>query len=201
MRLGASPGGGFSNAAAEHAKRDGARDSMRRILRDATRNDHQFIDQAVSTLDLTDRVGYGIFLAIHHTALGQLAGRWRPQDHADFAGLLRCLSDDLRAMGHPDGVSEMTRGTKTHSLRQWGIAYVIRGSRLGGAVLRQRVPSGFPASYLTYSPTITWPQFLKQLEHETPAINLRAQAQIIRGAKQAFEAFKAAAAGFGLCHE
>jgi heme oxygenase len=72
---------------------------------------------------------------------------------------------------------------------------------LGGAVLRHRIPDGYPTSYLAYTPTITWPEFLKQLERETQTANRQAHAQIIRGAKQAFETFTAAAVIFGLCHE
>ena len=78
---------------------------------------------------------------------------------------------------------------------------MIRGSRLGGAVLRQRIPAGYPTAYLTYAPAISWHEFLKQLEHETRAMNRQAHAQIIRGAKQAFETFAAATIAFGLRHE
>jgi len=64
--------------------------------------------------------------------------------------------------------------------------------------LRQRVPAGYPTAYLAHVPAITWPEFLNQLEHGTQAMNRQAHAQIIRGAKQAFEAFAAATAAFGL---
>ena len=171
---------------------------MRRILRDATRGDHRSIDQAISTLDFTDRASYRMFLAIHHAALSHLAGRWRAQDQADFSGLLHCLAEDLRALGSLVGFPGTPERQRADSLRQWGIAYVIRGSRLGGAVLRQRVPAGYPTAYLAHVPAITWPEFLNQLEHGTQAMNRRAHAQIIRGAKQAFEAFAAATAAFGL---
>jgi heme oxygenase len=182
------------------AAHDGA-DSIRRLLRDATRNDHESIDREISTLDFTDRASYRLFLAIHHAALSNLAGRWRSQDQADFSGLLHCLVEDLRALGSLISFPGTPERQRADSLRQWGIAYVIRGSRLGGAVLRQRVPTGYPTAYLAYAPAISWPEFLKQLERETRALNRQAHAQIIRGAKQAFETFAAATITFGLRHD
>jgi heme oxygenase len=174
---------------------------MRRLLRDATRNDHESLDRVISTLDFTDRASYRLFLAIHHAALSNLAGRWRAQDQADFSGFLHCLVDDLRALGPLISPPVTPERQRADSLRQWGIAYVIRGSRLGGAVLRQRVPAAYPTTYLAYAPTIRWPEFLKQLEYETQVMNRQAHTQIIRGAKQAFETFAAATVTVGLRHE
>jgi heme oxygenase len=174
---------------------------MRRLLRDATRNDHHSMDRAISTLDFADRASYRIFLAIHHAALSNLAGRWRAQDQADFSNFLQRLVEDLRALGVPASLPGTPVRQRADSLRQWGIAYVIRGSRLGGAVLRQSVPAGYPTAYLACPSKITWPEFLKQLEHETRAMNRQAHAQIIRGAKQAFEIFASATVTFGLRHE
>jgi heme oxygenase len=114
---------------------------------------------------------------------------------------LHCLVEDLRALGSLISFPGTPERQRADSLRQWGIAYVIRGSRLGGAVLRQRVPTGYPTAYLAYAPAISWPEFLKQLERETRALNRQAHAQIIRGAKQAFETFAAATITFGLRHD
>jgi heme oxygenase len=111
---------------------------------------------------------------------------------------LHCLVDDLQALGDLVTVPRAAQRQRAHSLRQWGVAYVIRGSRLGGAVLRQRVLAGCPASYLTYAPTLSWPEFLNQLDQETQATDRHAHAHMIRGAKQAFETFKFAAISFGL---
>jgi heme oxygenase len=176
----------------------GAPISVRRIMREATRFDHQDVDHLFSTLDLRDPVSYRIFLTIHHTALSTLGARWRAEDRDDFSALLHCLVDDLQALGDLVTVPRAAQRQRAYSIRQWGVAYVIRGSRLGGAVLRQRVPSGYPASYLTYAPTLSWPEFLKRLEQETRATDRLAHTHMIRGAKQAFETFKHAAVGFGL---
>ncbi|HWG69434.1 MAG TPA: biliverdin-producing heme oxygenase [Steroidobacteraceae bacterium] len=177
-------------------------DSVRCLVREATRNDHLRIDRAMSSLQLTDRVSYSIFLNVHYRALRALAGRWRARDQADFSVLSLCLVDDLQTLECP--VSRLVgtaRRAEPNLLHQWGIAYVIRGSRLGGAILRQRVPATYPTSYLAYALNITWPEFLKQFDHETQAIDREAHGQIIRGAKQAFEAFTAAAVSFGLRNE
>jgi heme oxygenase len=183
------------------AKRDGARGLMRCTLRDATRSDHQQIDQALSRLKLADPGGYGVFLSIHLNALSSLSTLWRPEDQADFAGLLCCLSDDLRELGCAHNVPEMTQATKSQSLRPWGVGYVIRGSRLGAAMLRQRVPAACPTSFLDFMPILTWPDFLKQLDREHLFMKPPAKTQTIRGAKQAFAAFAAAVTRAGLHNE
>jgi heme oxygenase len=167
---------------------------MRRILREATQNDHELIDQAMAKLDLTDRVGYRVFLDIHYEALSALEGRWSARDQPDFSGLLSCLVNDLQALNSPVDRTAAPRKARAKPLCQLGLAYVIRGSRLGGAILRQRVPAEHPTSYLDYTPHLTWPEFLKQLEYQAQALNSQGHAQIIRGAKQAFAAFSAAAA-------
>ena len=168
---------------------------MRNIVRAVTRNDHKLIDQEMSKLDLADRVGYGIFLRIHYLALSALTGRWNTRDQPDFTGLLVCLVHDLQALNCPvDPVPLVAQGIRTESFRRWGIAYVIRGSRLGGRVLRQRVPAGYPTSYLDSAPSLTWQEFLKQLDAKAQASSSRARAQIIFGAKEAFEAFSTASA-------
>ena len=175
--------------------------SVRAILRETTLNDHDLIDQAMSKLDLTDRVDYGTFLAVHHEALMTLAEHWSARDQSDFLGLLACLADDLRALNLPCDRSNATHSAGAECLDQWGLAYVIRGSRLGGAILRRRVPAGYPTSFLDYEPALTWPRFLQQLDCTVQAMSAQVHAQIVGGAKQAFAAFFAAAANSGLTHE
>jgi heme oxygenase len=45
-----------------------------------------------------------------------------------------------------------------------GVAYAIRGSRLGTAILRRGVAMELPISYLDFMPALTWAEFLLQLE-------------------------------------
>jgi len=173
-----------------------ASDATRRLVREATRTDHQRLDRAMSTLELGDPVGYGMFLKIHYTALTSLARRWRAEDQPAFSALLSCVIDDLQALGHPVRYPAASI-KRVDSLRPWGIAYVIRGSRLGGQVLGRRVPGAFPKSYLDCVPTLPWPDFLKQLD-EAGGSNPDQIEQIIRGAKIAFAAFIAAAGKCGV---
>jgi heme oxygenase len=180
----------------------GVHDSTRNILRQVTRRDHERLDRLMARLDLSNRGDYGILLSVHYNALMALAGRWSVRDQPDFSGLLTCLASDLRALNCPlgeEGDTQQAAGAELPG--QWGLAYVIRGSRLGSAILRQRVPAGHPTSYLEYTPILTWPEFLKQLDGKAQAIDPQALGQIIRGAKQAFAAFSAAAAGQGLENE
>jgi len=179
---------------------NGEGDSVRSLLREATRDEHRRIDQTISRLQLADRTSYRTFLAIHYMALRALSGCWRAADEADLSALSLCLLDDL--VDHPADIwVGSARRAEANSLQRWGVAYVIRGSRLGGAILRQRVPTGYPTSFLDFAPALTWPVFLKQLEHETRSTDSRARSQIVEGAQQAFGAFATAAATFGLRHE
>jgi heme oxygenase len=183
------------------ARAPGAHDSTRNILRQVTQRDHERLDGLMSRLDLSNRSDYGILLSVHYNALRALAGRWSVRDHPDFSGLLTCLASDLRALNCPLGDEGATQAAGAELPGQWGLAYVIRGSRLGSAILRHRVPAGQPTSYLDYTPILTWPEFVKQLDGETHTIHPRALGQIIRGAQRAFAAFSAAAAGQGLANE
>jgi heme oxygenase (biliverdin-IX-beta and delta-forming) len=172
--------------------------ALRCLLRDATTAEHRRVDGAMSCLDLSDRFDYGIFLRIHLNAMLTLAGSWGGHDHLDFYQLLQCLVDDLRSLDQPiDSFTLSAPSAARNSLRQWGTAYVIRGSRLGAAVLRQRVPAAFPAAFVSHSLNITWPEFLNQLGRETRSIDRRSRAQIVLGARQAFAAFTVAADDFG----
>jgi heme oxygenase len=72
----------------------------------------------------------------------------------------------------------------------WGIGYVIRGSRLDASVLRRRVTPRFAASYLEFSPALSWAQFLYQLERrmsEDPECD--ESDQIVSGARFALAMF------------
>jgi len=181
----------FKDASARVTLEGHARDSMRRVVRDATRNDHRVLDHAMSNSVLGDRVGYGIFLNIHYRALRSLAGQWRTSDQPAFNDLVCCIADDLRALGFPVIRPTPAANVTTTSFCQWGIAYVIRGSRLGAQVLRQRVPASFPTSYLGHVMQLSWPEFLRQLDEAAETLPGERN-QIIGGAKSAFAAFIAA---------
>ncbi len=171
-----------------------------RDLRAATRPEHARIDELMSNCDLTQSTGYGRFLTIHAIALERLAPAWLASDAEDFERLRACLAADLAALdpaAQPRGVrpSAPQPQPQGESAECWGVGYVIRGSRLGGKVLRRRMSPRFAASYLDCEPLLRWPDFLAQLDRRagTPG----ALESMIVGARTAFAAFAAAALASG----
>jgi heme oxygenase len=163
---------------------------VHRALRIATRDDHSRIDRALLPLDLSVAHDYRIFLNIHFAALNALRTDWRRQDGADFARMMDCVQDDLRILDCETTVPPSPLGPLGASAspsKGLGIAYVIRGSRLGAAVLRLGVNGRFPTSYLDFVPALSWRQFLIQLE--TIADDPNARAEAVGAARSAFNTF------------
>lgn len=162
-------------------------------LRAETRTEHEAIDSAMSCLDLTNSVDYAVFLDIHRVSLRHLQQDWRPSDCSDFAAMTRCLEADLRGLGAaPSTAPPATRKSLT-AAGQLGVAYVIRGSRLGSAVLRRRVPSTLPTSFLDFSPALSWHSFNHELQQITATANDDQTSEIRAGAKLSFGVFTRAA--------
>jgi heme oxygenase len=173
-------------AAAVEAQSPGA---LRRTLRAATRSDHVILDRLILRFDLTRREHYGLFLHLHYSALTSLETDWRTEDRADFAIMLQRVRADLQTLRvtalplHP-----MAR-QPLHASDRLGVAYVLRGSRLGAMPLRRRVPSRYPTAYLDFIPALSWTEFLVQLESSTDPANSNHEHDVIRGAKITFEIF------------
>jgi heme oxygenase len=168
--------------------------SLHTILRDATRREQRSVDRTLAVLDLTVRGDYQRFLRVHYAALGSLANKWREADRADFESLLDCLRVDLGAMGADiDTAPPAPPRSLAMSLRTWGVGYIIRASRSGCRLRRNRVAEGVATSYLDYSPQIAWPQFLVELELDVRSHQPHEVDQVIRGARTALSAFGAAA--------
>jgi heme oxygenase len=163
--------------------------TVRRSLRAATWDKHTAIDRTMSGFDLTKPDEYRDFLNIHRSALRHLEADWREEDRADFLALTLCLEDDLNIPGSPLPPLRMLPRTPLNIGNKLGAAYVIRGSRLGSAILRRRVPPQFPAAYLNYVPTLSWVQFLQELEQSAMHSPLGASVDVIGGALLAFEVF------------
>jgi heme oxygenase len=159
---------------------------VHKALRAATRNDHALLDRMLLRLNLSLADDYRLFLSFHIAALPALRRYWRPEDREDFEAMIRCLQFDLGAMADPTQLpipcSEVP--ADSHGI---GIAYVIRGSRLGAAALRRSIPDSFQTSYLDFSPAVSWPQFLAQLE--CIAENPNAIDKAILAARCAFDSF------------
>jgi len=163
--------------------------ALHRTLRAATRSDHMDVDRLIDQLDLTRREDYGRLLSIHHAVLQDLKSEWRTEDREDFRAMSRRLQNDLRALGFPTANPRSLSRAPLAPGSQLGIAYVIRGSRLGASVLRPRVPLQFSASYLDFVPALSWIQFLGQLQGVSKAELAETSNTAIRGAKITFELF------------
>ena len=164
---------------------------LHRSLRVATSSDHAMVDRLMLRFDLSRREDYGLFLHIHYWTLKSLDTHWRDEDHADFAGMIDCLQNDLRALGLVSSERSGLVSTALLDCNHLGVAYVIRGSRLGAAFLRRRVPSHFPTAHLDFVPALSWGQFLKQLEPATNDPKRATPEETIRGARITFEIFAA----------
>jgi heme oxygenase len=163
--------------------------ALHRSLRAATRNDHVEVDRLIGQLDLTCSEDYGRLLSIHHAVLQDLKSEWRPEDRDDFHAMSRRLQNDLRVLGFPTANPQSISRAPLAEGDQLGIAYVIRGSRLGASVLRPRIPLQYPSSYLDFLPTLSWIQFLAQMQSVSKAAEAQTSNAAIRGAKITFELF------------
>jgi heme oxygenase len=163
--------------------------ALHRSLRAATRSDHIGVDRLTGQLDLTRREDYARLLTIHHVVLQELRSEWRPEDREDFRAMSRRLQNDLRVLGFPIAKLPSTSHMALAKGNQLGIAYVIRGSRLGASVLRPRIPSQFSASYFDFVPALSWVQFLAQLQSVSNSADAQVSDAAIQGAKVTFGLF------------
>ena len=101
----------------------------------------------------------------------------------------RRLQNDLRVLGFPTANPQSMSHIALAEGNQLGIAYVIRGSRLGASVLRPRIPAHFSASYFDFVPALSWVQFLAQLQSVSNLADARFSDAAIQGAKVTFGLF------------
>jgi heme oxygenase len=165
-------------------------------LRTGTAADHARLDGLFAGFDLADPVAYRAFLTAHAMALPAVE---RALDEADFDSRLAdwperrrtaALADDLAALGAalPD---PLPAPALPGPAACWGAAYVVEGSRLGGAMLARRVGEGLPRSYLgTPLAPGAWRHFLGELDRHlaTPA----EQAEAVQAANAVFALFETA---------
>jgi len=94
-------------------------------------------------------------------ALTVLRPHWRRADEDDFNGLVDALAADLAALGmEPSDEVDPVRGP----IDGLGLAYVVRGSRLGSKILRKRVGPGLPTEYFGFRLGQPWARFLDELD-------------------------------------
>jgi heme oxygenase len=124
--------------------------------------------------------------ALEASGIGRALPDWPRRRRADvLLADLAILGATLPALAQPPDV----RG----EARQFGVAYVLEGSRLGGKLLLRRAlghadPSVRAATgYLSQGTGDLWPSFIAQLD-TSPAVR-RAPAEAIAGARLAFSLF------------
>jgi heme oxygenase len=158
----------------------GVPESVRQVLRDATREAHRRVDACFGRFDLACPRGYRDFLVAHSAVLpgceASLEASGAAALIADWPRRCRAaaLLDDLARVG-------AARSTRPTTLRRlspaelFGIAYVLEGSRMGGAVLARQVEANTDPDcraatrYLRHGAGQgLWPSFLAALEASDP---------------------------------
>ncbi|MBI0534900.1 biliverdin-producing heme oxygenase [Roseomonas sp. KE2513] len=167
--------------------------SLRELLRDGTRAEHERLDTG---LDLTAPgmtvEGYRRVLERFH---GFWAG-WEPRVAAELGDeallaprrRLHLLRDDLRALGtEPEGLPACPPPPIHGRAEAMGSLYVMEGSTLGGRVILKRLDGlGLPPGSCRYfagygdGTGAMWMSFLQRLEAEADA------PAVLRGARATF---------------
>jgi heme oxygenase (biliverdin-IX-beta and delta-forming) len=126
--------------------------SAGQALRRATADAHAKVDGLFSHVDLASAAGYRAFLAAqafaHLPVEDALDAGGAERVFADWPGRRRAalLRADLEELGGSAEPGPAPRLTDAAELA--GAAYVIEGSRLGGALLRRSVGAGLPIRFL-----------------------------------------------------
>lgn len=148
------------------------RTTTRLRLRDATRAEHDAVEDLYAHFDLGRLADYGAFLAC------QAAAHIPIEDALGSAGAAGVLGDwparrrghlllaDLEALGVAPGPAVSSPVFDSRAAVLGGL-YVLEGSRLGGAVLRRTIPEGAPVKFLSApTPPGAWSRFVALLEDE-----------------------------------
>ena len=167
-------------------------------LRNATRFCHEEVDALYGQFDLGDRGSYGDFLAAHARALLPLEEWIGMSDLVEGAQPRSpALRADIEALGRPLIEPARLAWEKKDSAL-WGAAYVIEGSRLGGAVLRKAVAADLPHQYLSsIHPQGAWRAFLRQLDRKASDGGEFWQIEAVASAIRTFTLFADGAVAWG----
>jgi heme oxygenase len=167
----------------------------RSVLRDATAEDHRRVDALYGACDLACDRHYRRFLVAHAAAFLPVEdalerdgiAAWLPDWHARRRG--DALRADLAGLDEraPDAFAAPRYAGQAAAL---GAAYVLEGSRMGGARLRRALPHEAPQRFLgAPQPASSWRRLVETLEAalDTPA----ALAAAIASAREVFQLFEA----------
>jgi heme oxygenase len=146
----------------------------RAALRQGTAADHARLDALFGGFQLNDANDYRAFLTAHAMALTAIENALDATGFADVLGDWPqrkrgdAIAADLAELGEAVPPPLPAPPLATPAAR-WGAAYVIEGSRLGGALLARSVPEGLPKSYLGTPQTPgAWRTFLQKLDEALP---------------------------------
>jgi heme oxygenase (biliverdin-IX-beta and delta-forming) len=168
----------------------------RSALRRGTSDAHDRVDALFGQFRLEEAEDYRRFLIAHAMAFPAVEAAL---DDAGFAALLPdwptrhragALAADLVALGATMPALLPAPAIEA-SPAQWGAAYVLEGSRLGGALLARSVPAEGPRAYLgAAQPHGAWRAFLGALDAALATDDDIATA--IRSARAVFALFETA---------
>jgi heme oxygenase len=178
--------------------------SLRSLLRDSTTAAHAAVDRQFAAMLAAGLPGYVDFLRASAAAilpLEQALAAARVHDILpdwDARTRATALRDDLDALGVPAPAVRVHVAVEGEA-RQFGMLYVLEGSRLGAKILaRQAQASADPriraaTRYLRHGEgQRLWPSFVARLE--ASAATARAPHEAVAGALAAFALFGAAPA-------
>ena len=173
------------------------RETLRDALRRHTHGAHERVDAAMSRLDLAREPDYARFLLTHARVLPGVERRlseagpectppdWPLRRRTD------ALLGDLRAM-RLDPPAPMPVEIGAGAMACAGAAYVLEGSRLGGAVLARGVAGHLPKGFLEHGTgDRLWPRFVAWLGSMDADGADRATA--VEAARKVFGAYEEAA--------
>jgi heme oxygenase (biliverdin-IX-beta and delta-forming) len=127
---------------------------LRNALRSSTSDCHADVDKIFGRFDLADPDDYKSFLSAHarifpavekaleDAGIEKLIPDWRERRRSHLL-----LDDLIKAGGHVP--PQLAAPSLSGDAALWGAAYVLEGSKLGGAMLARMVPADMPATYLT----------------------------------------------------
>jgi heme oxygenase len=146
--------------------------TARAHLRAATAEAHERVDGLFTGYDLSDQARYGDFLVAQAAAFlpaeAAVSGGDIGTILPDWTARLRSalLLADLEELGRT-APPILSAPALTSPAALLGAAYVLEGSRLGGAYLRRAVPKELPVRFLAApQPRGAWRDFLARLDRE-----------------------------------
>jgi heme oxygenase len=169
--------------------------TARAVLRTGTRSEHERVDRLFGSLDLSEKRDYRLFLAAQASAflpveaaleeagVGDLLPDWPERRRSHF------LREDLAALDVavpvPEPAPEIAGAPAI-----LGAAYVMEGSRLGGAMLRRSLAPTAPQSFLAAGQRSgSWRKLLETLDHSL--YEMAALDRALTAARAVFGCFEA----------